>query len=131
MHLASADQEMVDTSSSCGTKRTSISGSNGKDSDFTVQFLKDQLQFVNDRLKMATSELEDKEGVIQKLEHEKREFQRSNENLEIENIKLAEKLRDALPRDLDTSSIRGGSHRSKKGGLENSASYRTPNVNKH
>jgi len=58
--------------------------------------LKDQLKFVNERLKRATDELEEKSSVIQKLEHEKRDISRLNESLEIENIKLAEKVKDLI-----------------------------------
>lgn len=43
-------------------------------SEFTVVFLKDQLKFLTEKIKKASSELEEKERVIQKLEHEKREF---------------------------------------------------------
>ena len=35
-----------------------------KDNDFTVVFLKDQLKFLTDKIKKATTELEDKEKVI-------------------------------------------------------------------
>ena len=37
---------------------------NAKDGDFTVIFLKDQLKFLTEKIKRATSELEDKEKVI-------------------------------------------------------------------
>jgi hypothetical protein len=74
-------------------KRLSL-GASLKDGDLTVQFLKDQLSFVTERLRRATTDLEEKECLIQKLEHEKREFKRENEALEIENIRLAEKLND-------------------------------------
>jgi hypothetical protein len=62
---------MIDTSTD---KLNSSAISHQKDQDFTVLFLKDQLKFLTDKIKKATSELEDKERVIQKLEHEKREF---------------------------------------------------------
>lgn len=61
-------------------------------SDFTVSFLKEQLKFMTDRIKTATIELEDKERVIQKLEHEKRDLLRNFENIELENFKMQEKL---------------------------------------
>lgn len=66
---------MIDTSNAeQQPKRISLGATHGKDNDFTIQFLKDQLKFVNERLKKATDELDDKENVISKLEHEKREI---------------------------------------------------------
>jgi hypothetical protein len=52
--------------------------------------LRDQLKFLSERIKKATTELEEKELVIQKLEHEKREFQRNFENIELENFEMQE-----------------------------------------
>ena len=50
-----------------------MSGGAQKDNDFTVSFLKDQLKFVNERLRRSEQELLEKEGLLQKIEHEKRE----------------------------------------------------------
>ncbi len=52
-----------------GNTRQSI----GKD-EFTVSFLKDQLRFVTEKQRRTNIELEEKEALIQKLEHEKREM---------------------------------------------------------
>lgn len=61
-------------------------------SEFTVVFLKDQLKFLTEKVKKASQELEEKEKVIQKLEHEKREYQRNFENMELENFQMQEKI---------------------------------------
>jgi hypothetical protein len=50
---------LIDTSGD----KINTSGSS-KDSEFTVVFLKDQLLFLTDRIKKATSELEEKERLI-------------------------------------------------------------------
>ena len=65
---------------------------NNNNNDFTVIFLKDQLKFLGEKIKTATMELEDKERVIQKLEHEKRDLMKNFENIELENFKMQEKL---------------------------------------
>lgn len=59
---------MQSNSNSCNTHPTK------DNNEFTVVFLKDQLKFLTDKIKKATMELEDKERVIQKLEHEKRDI---------------------------------------------------------
>ncbi len=90
-----------------GNTRQSI----GKD-EFTVSFLKDQLRFVTEKQRRTNIELEEKEALIQKLEHEKREMQRQCDNMEVENIKMAEKLKELLNIQMNQSTI---SHKSKKG----------------
>lgn len=55
-------------------QRNSTISHKEQSAEFTVNFLKDQLRFTNDRLKRATAELEEKEVLIQKLEHEKRDI---------------------------------------------------------
>ena len=60
--------------------------------DFAVAMLKDQLKFLGGKIQQATQEIEEKERVIQKLEHEKREFQRRFEHVELENFQMQERL---------------------------------------
>ena len=51
---------------------------------------------MTEKQRKTDQELEEKEVLIQKLEHEKREIQRQCENMEVENIKMAEKLKELL-----------------------------------
>ena len=107
----------VDTHSA----RQSIGG--GKDTDFTVGFLKEQLKFMTDKQRKTSEELEEKEALIQKLEHEKREMQRQCESMDVENIKMAEKLKELLNLQMNTSTV---SNKTKKG----ASLYCTPKVSK-
>ncbi len=51
-------------------------------------FLKDQLKFMSERMKKTTHDLEEKERVIQKMEHERRELERKYEAMELENFQM-------------------------------------------
>jgi prefoldin subunit 5 len=59
-----------------------------RENDFTVAFLKDQLAFLTDKIRKSTSELEEKEKLIQQIDHEKREVSRKFETLEFANFEL-------------------------------------------
>jgi hypothetical protein len=67
--------------------------------------------------------------LISKLEHEKREMQRQCENMEVENIKMAEKLRDLL---LNQSQMANVATKNKKShnNILDSEQFRTPKVGK-
>jgi hypothetical protein len=95
--------------------------------------LKEQLKFANERLARATLELEEKSLIIQKLEHEKREIQRINESLEVENLKMAEKLKEYLLNETEILDARkgGSNNQTKKMTLLDSECYRTPKVTKN
>lgn len=54
---------MIDTTK-CSDNNSRMSIGASKDNDFTVNFLKNQLAFANERLKRATDELDEKESVI-------------------------------------------------------------------
>jgi hypothetical protein len=77
-------------------------------SDFTVGFLKEQLKYMTDKQRRTVSELEEKDALIQKIEHEKREMQRQCESMEIENIKMAEKLKELMNMQMSNNSNAGG-----------------------
>jgi len=89
---------LIDTSS----ERLNMSASSipSKD-DFTVSMLKDQLKFLGSKIQQATQEIEEKERVIQKLEHEKREFQRKFEHVELENFQMQELMAQSASRPAD------------------------------
>lgn len=55
-------------------------------------FLRDQLKFMSERMKKTTLDLEEKERVIQKMEHERRELERKYEAMELENFQMQEKM---------------------------------------
>jgi hypothetical protein len=61
-----------------------------------VSFLKEQLKFMTEKQRKSSEELEQKEALIQQLEHDKREMHRQCENMEVEGIKMAEKLKELL-----------------------------------
>ena len=89
---------LIDTSS----ERLNMSASSipSKD-DFTVSMLKDQLKFLGSKIQQATQEIEEKERVIQKLEHEKREFQRRFEHVELENFQMQELMAQSASQPAD------------------------------
>lgn len=60
--------------------------------DFTVMFLREQLNYLKDKVDKATHELEDKERLIQQIEREKRDYLRKYETLELANFELQEKM---------------------------------------
>ena len=66
----------------------SQAGTSSNQGEFTVIFLRDQLKFMTERVKKTTLDLEEKERVIQKMEHERRELERKFEAMELENFQL-------------------------------------------